>query len=72
MSKKVASSTTKETGAGYFIYKDGSSAWGVGILKNNEIPLRGTKELHQGSVADRIAWHKEETANRIEAAKAKK
>ena len=35
-----------DTQHGYWQYKDGSSYWGIGIMKGHEVPVKITKEQH--------------------------
>lgn len=82
MPKKAKSGTrvTKvvadELMPGYYVYSDGSSEWGCGMIKKGETPLRITddnaKEIHVSSVEDKKAWHKAKREEIAEALKAKK
>jgi hypothetical protein len=64
----------KEDGSrqGYWMYEDGSSYYGVGIMRNGEIPMNIPEEVHKTvvedepivwkSVEEKLAWRKEEVA----------
>ena len=36
-----------DTQHGYWQYKDGSSYWGIGIMKGHEVPVKITQEEHK-------------------------
>lgn len=59
--------------AGYFMYSDGSSNWGVGVWRGGETPLRidadNAKEIHLSKQKDKVAWYKEKQIEIAEAAK---
>ena len=56
---------------GYHVYADGSSAWGCGLYRNGEKPLRiktdNAKEIHKSSAEDKVSWYK---ARQVDIAKA--
>jgi hypothetical protein len=58
---KKGKNVTKDKGAktGYWLYKNGSSFWGIGVQKSTEIPIPCTKELHKKTVEDKIKFYKE-------------
>lgn len=82
MPKKATSSSriptphNDGTQAGYFMYADGSSAWGAGLHRGMEKPLRITdanaKEIHTSNVDEKLAWHKAKQVELAEIAKSKK
>ena len=37
----------KTDGHGYWMHKDGSSSWGIGIMKGREVPISISKEIHE-------------------------
>jgi len=73
MPKKTSNSSRtvadKNDGAevAYYVYANGNSIWGAGIYKHGERPIKGNKEVHQKTQAERIEWHKEKTAELAEA-----
>ena len=56
---------------GYWMYSDGVSRWGIGLMRNGEAPLKTTEMMHKTSFIDtKIEWHKEEYARLEDAKKA--
>ena len=46
--------------SGYWMYKDGSSFWGVGVMRGAETPILTTREIHKAeTVAEKLEWYKE-------------
>ena len=53
---------------GYWMYKDGSSSWGIGIMRGSEVPIICPEEVHRNpNVEEKIAWHKDAVAQKEEA-----
>ena len=66
------------TKAGYFMYADGKSAWGCGLFRGMEMPLRidakNAQEIHTSKVEDKVTWYQDkqkEIAEALKTAKAK-
>ena len=51
---------------GYFMYKDGVSRWGAGLMRGEEKPIRIVMktekeviEMHKNPIAEKIKWYEE-------------
>ena len=61
---------------GYFMYKDGTSRWGVGVMKGTERAIRITmpddeegklvKAMHHNpNIDEKLAWYKKESEAKV-------
>ena len=58
-------SKPKERGEiGYWMYADGSSNWGIGIMHGREVPLKTTKEIHNANTEEKMAWYAGESRSK--------
>jgi hypothetical protein len=61
---------------GYYVYANGSSAWGCGLYRNGEKPLRidadNAKEIHKSSEEDKVSWYKSRQVKIAEESASKK
>lgn len=70
-SSRIAAARVDGAQAGYFVYSDGSSYWGVGVFKG-ETPLKANKAVHGLRSNKRETWYNERVkylASKQEAAK---
>ena len=65
---RTAARKDNEVTQGYYVYSNGDSNWGDGIWHGSH-PLLATKEVHNKTVEEKIAWFEIETAD-IKKAKA--
>ena len=48
----------RDTGHGYWMYKDGYSYWGIGLYKENDTCYRATEKLHKSdNLTAKLRWY---------------
>ena len=55
MKVKGADTAKPQAKSGYWMYKDGHSYWGIGIMRRQEVPVMISKEQHAMTKDEKLA-----------------
>jgi hypothetical protein len=56
---EVKNKEAKQT-ADYHMYSNGKSYWGLGMINENELPIKCTEREHKMTLEEKIKWYKEQ------------